>query len=79
MYLADSINDLQDFNTGERLALSSSSKQALLLAVKDFKPSETRGMCYELLLKRSTKYMLTINVDTSDGLVNGATNRLGIF
>lgn len=33
-------------------------------------------MCYSLQLKTSAKYMITVNINTADGLVNGATGRL---
>jgi len=38
--------------------------------------SETQGLPYILHLKTTAKYMVTINIDTNDGLVNGATGQL---
>ena len=43
------------------------------------KISETAGLPLELVFKVSARYMMTVNVDTSDGLVNGATGRLKLI
>ena len=42
-------------------------------SLKQLKVSDTQGLPYELFLKISARYLMTINNDTSDGLVNGAT------
>ena len=43
------------------------------------KISETAGLPSELEFKVDARYMMTINVDTADGLVNGATGRLKLI
>jgi len=53
-----------------QLSLEQRNRRAL-------KTSETQGLCTSLILKTTAKYMMTVNVDTSDGLVNGATGVLG--
>ena len=45
-------------------------------SLKQLKVSDTRSLPYELFLKISARYLMTINNDTSDGLVNGATGIL---
>uniref|UniRef100_A0A0K8VVD8 Uncharacterized protein n=1 Tax=Bactrocera latifrons TaxID=174628 RepID=A0A0K8VVD8_BACLA len=57
-------------------SLTERSRENILEAVKGFKPSETQGMPHTLQLKTSIKYMVTVNISTSDGLVNGATGEL---
>ena len=52
------------------------NKARILKSVKGFKTSETQGLCSSLILKTTAKYMMTVNIDTSDGLVNGATGIL---
>lgn len=37
---------------------------------------ETQGLCTTLTLKTTAKYLIAVNVDTPDGLVNGATGVL---
>ncbi|XP_036340191.1 ATP-dependent DNA helicase PIF1-like [Rhagoletis pomonella] len=49
-------------------SLSERSKTVILDAIKNFKISETQGMCYGLQLKTSAKYMFTVNINTEDGL-----------
>ncbi|XP_036347345.1 ATP-dependent DNA helicase PIF1-like, partial [Rhagoletis pomonella] len=48
--------------------VSERSKTVILDAIKNFKVSETQGMCYSLQLKTSAKYMITVNTNTPDGL-----------
>ena len=43
------------------------------------KISETAGLPMVLEFKVGARYMMTINVDTADGLVNGATGRLKLI
>lgn len=45
--------------------------QMLYSANEDAPLSETRGLLKKLILKVEAKYMMTINIDTADGLVNG--------
>ena len=45
-------------------------------SLRQLKVSDTQGLPYELFLKISARYLMTINNDTSDGLVNGATGIL---
>jgi len=40
------------------------------------KTSETQGLPNILHLKTTAKYMVTVNIDTNYGLVNGATGQL---
>ncbi|XP_036345792.1 ATP-dependent DNA helicase PIF1-like, partial [Rhagoletis pomonella] len=49
-------------------SLSERSKTVILDAIKNFKILETQGMCYGLQLKTSAKYMITVNINTADGL-----------
>jgi len=41
-----------------------------------FKASETQGLPYLLKLKTTAKYVITVNINTNDGLVNGASGQL---
>ena len=45
-------------------------------SLKQLKVSDTQGLPYELFLNISARYLMTINNDTSDGLVKGATGIL---
>jgi len=51
-------------------------KLALLDSVKDLTTAETMGLPSILNLVKTASYMLTCNLDTSDGLVNGAVGIL---
>jgi len=51
-------------------------KNRHLEAVKSFPTAKTQGLCPSLILKTTAKYMMTVNIDTSDGLVNGASGIL---
>ena len=62
-----------DFCIGDGLA---SLKEEVLNNVKNLKTTETYGLPLEIDLKVSAKYMLTVNSDTEDGLVNGACGKL---
>ncbi|XP_046810029.1 uncharacterized protein LOC124420612 [Lucilia cuprina] len=59
-------------------SLSVERKRSLLNSVhfRNMKTSETQGLCLELKLKITAKYMMTVNVNTNDGLVNGASGVL---
>ncbi|XP_037811885.1 uncharacterized protein LOC119603786 [Lucilia sericata] len=58
--------------------LSAQRKRSLLNSVhfRQMKTSETQGLCFELKLKTTAKYMMTVNINTNDGLVNGASGVL---
>ncbi|KAI8116853.1 ATP-dependent DNA helicase PIF1 [Lucilia cuprina] len=58
------------------VGLSRENRDRILENVKSFKTSETQGLRYDLKLKTTAKYMITVNINTSDGLVNGATGQL---
>ena len=45
--------------------------QMLHSAREDASLSETRGLPKKIILKVDAQYMMTVNIDTSDGLVNG--------
>jgi len=51
-------------------------KRALLESVKDLTTAETMGLPATLNLVKTASYMLTSNLDTPDGLVNGAVGIL---
>jgi len=40
------------------------------------KTSETQGLPYILHFKTTAKYIIIVNIDTNDGLVNGTTGQL---
>ena len=44
--------------------------------LKQLKVSDTQGLPYELYLKLAARYLMTLNSDIQDGLVNGATGIL---
>ena len=44
--------------------------------IKHLKVSDTQGLPYELFLKLRARYLMTLNIDIQDGLVNGATGLL---
>ncbi|XP_070175663.1 uncharacterized protein [Littorina saxatilis] len=58
---------------------SESMKQKFKEYVSSLRTNETYGLPYKLTLKVSGRYMMTNNVDTADGLVNGATGRLRLI
>ena len=44
--------------------------------IKHLKVSDTQGLPYELFLKLGARYLMTLNNDIQDGLINGATGLL---
>ena len=44
--------------------------------LKQSKVSDTQGLPYEFYLKLAARYLMTLNSDIQDGLVNGATGIL---
>jgi len=56
--------------------ISNEDRNRIAAAVTNFIISETQGLSSKLRLKTSAKYMLTVNINTSDGLVNSATGEL---
>lgn len=57
--------------TGSERSRTSAKNVAALKSSKD-----TAGLPYKLVLRLQARYMVTANVDTTDGIVNGATGRL---
>jgi hypothetical protein len=51
---------------------SITAKETFLDFLKTKKKADTNGLPYKLVLKKNIKYMITINIDVADGLVNGA-------
>ena len=47
-----------------------------MLLIKHLKVCDTQGLPYELFLKLGARYLMTLNNDIQDGLVNGATGLL---
>ncbi|CAF4700768.1 unnamed protein product, partial [Rotaria socialis] len=62
-----------DFCVGDGLA---SIKEKVPSNVKNLKTAETYGLPLKIDLKVGAKYMMTVNSDTEDGLVNGACGKL---
>ncbi|XP_065356189.1 uncharacterized protein LOC135950582 [Calliphora vicina] len=63
-----------DFIKSDTLPIE--QRNRILNMVSKMKTSETQGLCGELKLKSTAKYMMTVNINTSDGLVNGAAGVL---
>lgn len=57
-------------------ALNPIQRTNIINNIARLKTAETQGLCFELQLKKSAKYMMTVNINTADGLVNGATGIL---
>ena len=62
-----------DFCVGDGLA---SIREKVLSNIKNLKTTETYGLPLKIDLKVGAKYMMTVNIDTEDGLVNGACGKL---
>ncbi|CAF1481566.1 unnamed protein product, partial [Rotaria sordida] len=62
-----------DFCVGDGLA---SIREKVLSNIKNLKTTETYGLPLEIDLKVGAKYMMTVNLDIEDGLVNGACGQL---
>ncbi|CAF1542519.1 unnamed protein product, partial [Rotaria sp. Silwood1] len=67
------IANAYDFCVGDGLA---SIREKVLNNVKHLKTTETYGLPLKIDLKVGAKYMMTVNIDTEDGLVNGACGKL---
>jgi len=50
--------------------MSERSRESTLKHAENMKTSETQGLQHILHLKTTAKYMVTVNIDTNDGLVN---------
>ena len=50
--------------------------ECLSNTIRSLKISETQGLPYELYLRVLARYLVTLNINTPDGLVNGATGIL---
>jgi len=50
--------------------------EATLRHAQNMKTSETQGLPYILHFKTTAKYIIIVNIDTNDGLVNGTTGQL---
>ena len=62
-----------DFCVDDGLA---SIREKVLNNVKNLKTTETYGLPLQIDLKVGAKYMMTVNLDIEDGLVNGACGQL---
>ncbi|CAF4366339.1 unnamed protein product, partial [Adineta steineri] len=67
------IANAYDYCVGDGLP---SIREKVLNNVKNLKTTETYGLPLEIDLKVGAKYMMTVNIDTEDGLVNGACGKL---
>ncbi|XP_031637004.1 uncharacterized protein LOC116349612 [Contarinia nasturtii] len=57
--------------------ISAASKKKRLETMSNMSRHQTYGLPYDLDLKIGIRYMVTVNIDVEDGLVNGATGTLG--
>jgi hypothetical protein len=62
-----------DFCVGDGLA---SIREKVLSNIQNLKTTETYGLPLQIDLKVGAKYMMTVNLDVEDGLVNGACGQL---
>ncbi|CAF4550151.1 unnamed protein product [Rotaria sp. Silwood2] len=67
------IANAYDFCIDDGLA---SVREKVLSNVKNLKTTETYDLPLKIDLKVGAKYMMTVNIDTEDGLVNGACGKL---
>ncbi|CAF4003587.1 unnamed protein product [Adineta steineri] len=67
------IANAYDYCVGDRLP---SIREKVLNNVNNLKTTETYGLPLEIDLKVGAKYMMTVNIDIEDGLVNGACGKL---
>ena len=49
-----------------------SSRRSVLTIARNLEPQQTQSLPYQLFLKQGGNYMITHNLNTSDGLTNGA-------
>jgi len=65
-----------DFATGD---CSESARKKALDTVSLLPTTQTYGLPKSIILRIGARYMCTVNIDTMDGLVNGATGRLRLI
>lgn len=56
--------------------ISNEKKQKIMASLMNEDPRKTNGIPYKIILKKNIKYIIVVNIDTNDGLVNGATGIL---
>lgn len=56
--------------------ISQKEKELIVDKVRSYPMKDTMGLPYQLVCKVGAKYIMTVNIDTADGLVNGATGIL---
>ncbi|KAH9388383.1 hypothetical protein TYRP_023551 [Tyrophagus putrescentiae] len=71
-------DNLHHYYQGENMAVEQ-KKETILAMLCRRHHSATGGMQHQLRLVIHARYMMTSNVDTTDGLVNGVTGRLERF
>lgn len=85
------INDVNNYNnthlalyehktvstaTDEIFGQNSTERSRFRENLHKLKPNDTAGLSYEIMFVSNKLYMITTNIDVSDGLVNGAVGNL---
>ena len=65
-----------DYTIGD---VTPSAKLAVLEVTMNLPPQKTQNLLQQLQIKMSAHYLLVVNIDTTDGLTNGATGVLKHF